>query len=116
MRREMSKPERLLWWALKSGKAGVHFRRQHAAGPWVLDFYCHEARLCIEVDGQQHDLTVERDGRRDAELAEVGIRTLRFGANEVLGNLAGVVARIDAVVEEQKEKDLSVSAARCHLP
>jgi very-short-patch-repair endonuclease len=113
----MTKPERLLWWALRANRAGVHFRRQHAAGPYVLDFYCHEAQLCVEVDGQQHQFTAQPDLRRDAELAEAGIRTLRVGADEVLGNLAGVVARVVAVVKEQKkEEDPSVSAARCHLP
>jgi very-short-patch-repair endonuclease len=115
MRREMTKPERLLWWALKAKRTGVHFRRQHAAGPYVLDFYCHEARLCVEVDGAQHDVTSARDVRRDTWLAEAGIHTLRVGAVEVLHNLAGVVAAVLMIVEQQK-KDLSVSASRCHLP
>lgn len=45
LRREMTKPERLLWWALKADKTGFHFRRQHAAGPYVLDFYCDRVKL-----------------------------------------------------------------------
>ena len=111
----MSKPERLLWWALRATRAKVHFRRQHSAGAYVLDFYCHAALLCVEVDGAQHDMTVGHDQCRDDELARNGIATLRISTDEVLGNLAGVVAMIVGVVEQRK-KDLSVSAARCHLP
>ena len=63
----VAKPERLLWWALKGDQTGFHFRKQHAAGPFVLDFYCDWARLCVEVDGASHDFTVNRDaGNRDA--------------------------------------------------
>ena len=53
----MSKPERLLWGALRKNKLGLRFRKQHPAGPYVLDFYCDSARLCVEVDGESHDFT-----------------------------------------------------------
>ena len=65
LRRELTKPERLLWWALKGDKTGFHFRKQHAAGPYVLDFYCDRARLCVEVDGSSHELTAKHDQTRD---------------------------------------------------
>lgn len=90
-RREMTKPERLLWWALRAGKTGLHFRRQHAAGPYVLDFYCDRPRLCVEVDGSSHELTTAHDEARDRYLARWGIATLRIPAREVLTNLQGVV-------------------------
>jgi len=90
----MTKPERLLWWALKADKTGFHFRRQHAAGPYVLDFYCDRARLCVEVDGLSHDLTIAHDQARDRFLARWGIETLRVPAHEVLTNLQGVVELI----------------------
>lgn len=51
LRRAMTKPERLLWCALRGNRTGFHFRRQHAAGPYVLDFYCDRIGLCVEVDG-----------------------------------------------------------------
>jgi very-short-patch-repair endonuclease len=91
LRRELTKPERLLWWALKAGQTGFHFRKQHAAGPYVLDFYCDRARLCVEVDGSSHELTHERDAVRDRYLERWGIVTLRVPACEVLKNLQGVV-------------------------
>jgi very-short-patch-repair endonuclease len=94
LRREMTKPERLLWWALKADKTGFHFRKQHAAGPYVLDFYCDRARLCVEVDGSSHELTTAHDQARDRYFARWGIETVRVPAREVLTNLEGVVALI----------------------
>ena len=91
LRREMTKPERLLWWALRAGKTGFHFRRQHAAGPYVLDFYCDRARLYVELDGSSHELTTTHDEARDRYFARRGIETLRIPAQEVLENLQGVV-------------------------
>jgi hypothetical protein len=57
LRRDMSLPEVILWEHLRrGGLSGMHFRRQHPAGPYVLDFYCAASRLAIEVDGAAHDL------------------------------------------------------------
>jgi len=56
LRRRLSLPEGLLWRASKAGKlGGLKFRKQHPVGPYVLDFYCHAARLCVEVDGGSHN-------------------------------------------------------------
>ena len=108
LRRDMTKPERLLWWALKNDKTGFHFRKQHAAGPYVLDFYCDRARLCVEVDGASHDCTVDRDAVRDRFLARWGIVTLRIPAREVLTNLQGVV---DHIAETARRSPLRQPAA-----
>jgi very-short-patch-repair endonuclease len=96
LRREMTKPERLLWGAIRANRTGWHFRRQHAAGPYILDFYCHAAGLCVEVDGEQHSAKVAYDRARDAFLAARGIRVLRVAAREVLEDLPGVLAQISA--------------------
>src|ERR1700754_878024 len=93
LRKVMTPPEIGLWLALRSNEAGLRFRKQHAAGDYVLDFYCAPARLAIEVDGEAHnrgDRPV-RDTIRDAWLATRGVRTLRYPAAEVLTNLEGVV-------------------------
>ena len=96
-RREMTKPERLLWQALRANKTGFHFRRQHAAGPFVLDFYCDAAGLCIEVDGSSHDFTVAQDEARDRYVSALGIMTLRIAASDVLFNLEGCVQHIATI-------------------
>jgi very-short-patch-repair endonuclease len=103
LRREMTKPERLLWWALRGGKTGFHFRKQHAAGPYVLDFYCDWARLCVEVDGSSHELTTAHDEARDRYLSRWSILTLRVPAREVLTNLQGVV---DLITETASARTL----------
>jgi very-short-patch-repair endonuclease len=92
----MSFPERLLWRALRNQQCALRFRRQHPAGPYVLDFYCHEAKLCVEVDGEQHRFTAHRDEARDRWLAGQGVRTLRIAAHEILDNLEGAVQHIIA--------------------
>ena len=97
LRRRLSLPEGLLWRALKAGKlAGLKFRKQHPVGPYVLDFYCHEARLCVEVDGAGHIARWQKDERRDAWLAEKGIRTLRLSAQLVLKDIDGALRMIAA--------------------
>jgi len=74
----MSVSEKTLWAFIRNKKLGFVFRTQHPIDKWVLDFYCPEAMLCVEVDGEQHALTGERDALRDSELAKIGILTLRI--------------------------------------
>lgn len=90
----MSQPERTLWAMLRRNPAGLHFRRQHPAGPFVLDFYCAAARLAVEVDGPAHDDQAERDQRRTAWLAREGIRVIRFTTLEVEQHPAAVLTAI----------------------
>jgi len=87
LRREMSLPEVLLWQRLRRPEsAAIKLRRQHAVGPYVLDFYCAAAKLCVEVDGEAHADTDRAflDARRDESLARAGVRMLRIAAAAVL--------------------------------
>jgi very-short-patch-repair endonuclease len=101
LRRDMSLPEVVLWQELRRRQWTLRFRRQHPVGPYILDFYCPEAQLAIEVDGFVHDLPDQaaHDMRRDAWLREQGIRVLRFAAVDVLKDreLEGVLTLIEAV-------------------
>ena len=92
LRRVMTLPEVLLWRALRQRPSDLKFRRQHPAGPFVLDFYCEAAALAIEVDGMAHDMGDNPE--RDARLAEHGIASLRLPATEILGALDAVVRHI----------------------
>lgn len=90
LRRQMSLPEVLLWKAIKGRRLqGLHFRRQHPIGPYVLDFYCEAERLAVEVDGSSHDFgdRPERDQRRDAWLLAQGVTTLRLSASLILDDV-----------------------------
>jgi very-short-patch-repair endonuclease len=93
----MTRPERTLWALLRRNQLGLHFRRQHPIGPFVLDFYCARAKLCVEIDGPVHADQPERDQRRTAWLAGEGIRVLRFTVEAVDGEPAAVLAAIARV-------------------
>ena len=108
-RASMSLPERMLWRQLRLKQTGLKFRKQHPAGSYVLDFYCHEARLCVEIDGLGHDFTSEHDERRDRWLASQGVRTLRIAARDVLQNLDGVLRFI--VAEARTPSDALCASA-----
>ena len=98
MRGSLTPPEARLWGALRrKALNGLRFRRQHPIGPFILDFYCHSARLAVEVDGQQHegDDGAARDERRDLWLERHGLTVLRVKASDVRDNLKGVLALIE---------------------
>lgn len=103
LRREMSPAERRLWRHLRGDPEGLHFRRQHQAGRYVLDFYCARARLAIELDGtgHAHGEQPEHDARRDDWLAANGITTLRIPADALLHNLDGVLRHILATARSR---------------
>lgn len=78
LRRNMSVSEKWLWSQIRGKRLGFAFKRQVPVGPYVLDFYCAEAKLAIEVDGEQHLNQASRDAHRDAWVKERGIVTLRI--------------------------------------
>ncbi len=102
-RREMTLPEVLLWQQLRKRGTGHKWRRQHPAGDYSLDFYCHAARLSIEVDGEAHNRgdRPQRDARRDAWLEAQGIVTLRIPAIDILRDLDAVLRAIVAHATER---------------
>ncbi|MBS0210003.1 MAG: endonuclease domain-containing protein [Planctomycetes bacterium] len=95
MRREATTPERLLWSRLRYGQLGdIKFRRQVAIGRYFVDFYCHEARLAIELDGDSHIGKAAYDQQRTAALEAQGIQVLRVANDDVLRTLDTVVEGI----------------------
>ncbi len=98
----MSLPEVLLWGAIRGGRVeGCRFRRQHPIGPYVLDFYCSSVKLAVEIDGLAHDQPdqMRHDARRDAWLAQQGVRVLRLPARYVLDDLDGAYETIRAALK-----------------
>jgi very-short-patch-repair endonuclease len=98
LRREMTPAEKLLWQEVRANKLGVRFRRQQVIQGFIVDFYCHQAGLVIEVDGDIHDLQKEEDERREKALSEMGLRIVRFGNDEVERDLSAVVGKIREMV------------------
>jgi len=102
LRRRETPAERLLWDALRGRKvAGLKFRRQHPVGPFVLDFYCPDCKLVIEVDGGIHDGqdAQEQDTDRTSFLTAYGYRVLRIRNDEVLYDLPNVLKQIVDVAQ-----------------
>jgi very-short-patch-repair endonuclease len=95
MRREMTPAELKLWSRLRAGRLeGVHFRRQQVIEPYIVDFYCHQAALVIEVDGDIHLHQQDYDHQREQDLQSHGLRVIRFSNVEVIQNIDGVLAEI----------------------
>ncbi len=101
LRNEMTDAERLLWRVLRNHQLeGMRFLRQFSVGSYILDFYCPQQHLGIELDGGQHaeEMIQEHDEERTEFLFKNHIRVLRFWNNEVLCNIEGVVEKIREVL------------------
>jgi len=90
----MTGPEKRLWSRLRARQLqGVKFRRQHGIGPYIVDFYCPERSLVIEVDGDSHADAEQsqKDQRRDRYLQSIGLSVVRYGNDDIMKNLDGVL-------------------------
>ena len=97
LRRDQTDEERELWRALRDHRfAGFKIRRQHPLGDYILDFYCADARLAVELDGFQHGLPEgrQRDEAREKFLIEQGVETLRFWNHQWRKNREGCLLEI----------------------
>jgi very-short-patch-repair endonuclease len=95
LRAEQTASEDILWQSLRNrGLDGWKFRRQFPIGAFVLDFYCPQARLAVEVDGLIHLQQLDADAMRQALLEELGIRFVRVTAAQVEQSLPAVLALI----------------------
>ena len=102
LRKSMTEAEKILWNELKSRKLnGLKFRRQHPIHWYVADFYCHEKRLIIEIDGRihEHEDLKEHDENRTAELERLGITVIRFKNDQVLNSLKEVLNEIITFID-----------------
>jgi very-short-patch-repair endonuclease len=91
LRSEQTRAEAKLWRVLSNRQlGGWKWKRQVPRGRYIVDFYCAEARLVVELDGGQHAGQVAYDAWRTLELEEAGLRIIRFWNNEIFENLRGV--------------------------
>lgn len=94
LRRNQTPQEVLLWAQLRRSKLGFKFKRQYSVGPYILDFYCPQKKLAIELDGSQHIKNKDYDIERSNYLSVLDIKVLRFWNNEVNANMNGVIQKI----------------------
>src|SRR5271157_6294938 len=97
LRRQPTRVEEILWAHLRGSRFhGAKFRRQVPIDRYVVDFYCHAAKLVVELDGRQHEWFAEYDAGRTEVLERVGIRVIRFTNEEVCADLDSVLTRLGA--------------------
>lgn len=100
LRQNLTPAEQRLWQALKHRQFnGLKFRCQHPVGSFIVDFYCAQCRLVVEVDGEIHDQRMEYDTARTAKLNQFGYRVVRFSNQAVMTNLDEVLCQILAASE-----------------
>ncbi len=106
LRRNMTPAEVILWSQLKGKQLlGYKFRRQYSIGSYVLDFYCPELKLAIEIDGggHFHPDAQKEDAERQKYVQQFGIKFLRFTSLEIYKNQEGVMESIANAIEEIKK-------------
>ncbi len=96
LRKKMTPAEKILWQKLRKDQLGANFRRQHAIGSFIADFYCHSKKLVVELDGIVHKTSYqsERDVQRDKIMQDYGLTVLRFTNNEIERNINEVLQKI----------------------
>ena len=111
LRREMTAAEKILWERVCKNQLGVRIRRQHPIWKFIADFYCHEVKLVIEIDGgiHLHSVNKEYDISRDIILKEFQIEILRFTNNQVNNEPDLVIEKIKRTIELLKQKLLQKS-------
>lgn len=96
LRKNSTPQEEKLWWYLRREQFGVKFRRQHGIGGYIVDFFCKEKRLIVEVDGEIHNTKAnqEYDSVRDKFITDFGYLILRISNSEVDNDIEAVLKKI----------------------
>jgi len=96
LRNNLTPSEFKLWGYLRKNINGFKFRRQHPIDKFIADFYCHKAKLVIEIDGEIHNSSEQKeyDLGRTADIEYFGIKVIRFTNKEVQGNIEEVICKI----------------------
>ncbi len=102
LRKNSTLSEVLLWMKIKNKVLGIEFHRQVPIRRYIVDFYCHELMLAIEIDGNSHIGKELDDKIRQKELENDGIKFLRFDDLEVKKNINGVLQKLQSWIEENK--------------
>ncbi len=107
LRKNLSKAEAIMWNHLsRKQMSGYKFRRQYSVDQYILDFYCPELKLVIEIDGDSHFMqgSQEQDKARQEHIEAFGIRFLRFTNENVYKNIDGVCQTVYLVVDELRKR------------
>ncbi|WP_264874485.1 endonuclease domain-containing protein [Vibrio agarivorans] len=105
LRGNMPQPEALLWQQLRGRQLNVKFRRQHSINRYIVDFYCAELHLVIELDGDSHysPASQQKDELRDRYLSSLGLSVMRFTNEQVVCHLDDVLDQIWLFIDKRNE-------------
>ncbi len=107
LRNEAPLAEKLLWQHLKGKQMlGYDFHRQKSIDQYIVDFFCNELMLAIEVDGESHysDEQIKKDKIRQTSLEQTGIKCLRFTNEDVKRNVEGVLVKIEEWIKNNENQ------------
>jgi very-short-patch-repair endonuclease len=105
MRSEQTAAEKRLWHHIRERQlSGYKFRRQQVIDRFIVDFYCSEAKLIIEVDGEIHLKQKEQDKARDRFLQEIGYQVIRFSNQDIQNNLPFVLDKVQTICSQRTLK------------
>lgn len=100
LRQNMTLEEKILWEKLRKNQLGVRFKPQHPIENFIVDFYCHKAKLIIEIDGEVHNFQKPYDLGREAELKKYELKIIRFTNKEVIDTIDLVINKIKKKLHE----------------
>lgn len=104
LRRKATPEERILWQQLRNKELfRVSFRRQYVIGNYITDFYCHKAKIVIELDGSQHaeEENSKKDKKRTKFFEQRGIQVIRFWNDEIHNNLSNIVDYLLETIDQR---------------
>ena len=109
LRKESTLSEVLLWKQLRNKSAGLEFHRQVPIDNYIVDFYCHEIRLAIEIDGGSHndEQVSNNDQLRQQRLEDLGITFIRFNDKDVKKDMPNVLRALEGIIERLKDSDVA---------
>jgi very-short-patch-repair endonuclease len=103
LRKNLTLSEVLLWLKIKGKTMGVEFHRQVPIDNFIVDFYCHELMLAIEIDGSSHDEKQDYDQKRQLILENLGVRFIRFNDIDVKQKMGWVLEELMICLEERRD-------------
>ncbi|GJH39619.1 hypothetical protein RCZ04_01690 [Capnocytophaga sp. HP1101] len=104
LRTHSTPSEITLWNHIRKNILGVEFHRQVPILQYIVDFYCHELALAIEVDGNIHDYNFLEDAQRQEAIEKYGVTFVRFSNEEINNNLFGVIATLEKIISTLREE------------
>lgn len=100
LRKNSTKSEIILWNKIKKKLLGYEFHRQVPIDEYIVDFYCHELMIAIEIDGTTHYYNFDNDENRQKRLESFGIKVVRFDDNDIRFHLNDVLRALEMIIEE----------------